>query len=117
MAKLLQTASKEDSEWEEVDEFSEEEVAEVQESPTLEELEEEVIEAQEEVLEEPPKEEVDIASRAKNNFLKKKLFSRLNYTCMPDIKTSKNPNAFIDISEMRASKFGLQNYFNDILPK
>ena len=71
IANLIKGGQEEEDEWEEVDEWSEEEEATAA-----------IQQDKEESMPEPLV--VDIASRAKENFLKKNLFSKLNYTCMPD---------------------------------
>ena len=66
-------------------------------------------------------------NRAKQRFLNRNVQSKLNYTCMEDIEGTRtkedgrvepnDPNAFINIDDMRANPFKLQLVVNDILPK
>jgi hypothetical protein len=70
IAKLIKN-SHDDEEWEEVDEWSDEE-SKKHETPS-----DTLVEHSSSLY------DVDIAARAKDNFLKKKLFSKMNYVCMP----------------------------------
>ena len=64
-------------------------------------------------------------NRAKQKFMRRNLFSRLDYAYMEDIEGAEekvdgrqvpnNPNSFINIAEMRANRFQLQHHFDDVL--
>lgn len=83
-----------------------------------------VVEEKRVVRKAEPSKIAECQRRAKKRTMKKNLSGTLNYTCLEDIEEldaksgrHKDPNAFIDVSRMRANQFLLQNFINDVLPK